>query len=58
MLSKFQVVFMSVRMFYVVFGRLQYVLVSYVVSNILRLFCLFLVVKNCCAEFHQDLHIV
>ena len=35
---------MSVRMFYVVFGRLNNALVLYVVSNSLMLFCVILVV--------------
>ena len=54
LLKKFQVVCMSVKMFYVVFGRNQ-VLVLHVVSQFLRLFCVSLVVfKICCGEF-QDL---
>ena len=47
LLQKIQIVFMSVKMFYVVFGSLNHVLVLYVVSNSLRLFCVIVVVlKN------------
>ena len=37
---------MSVKMLYVVFGRSNHVLVLYVVSNSLRLFCVIVVVSK------------